>query len=216
MSDLRIGDKVLVVKPDGGLDYSDVILFLDRDEEEKRLFFTIQTESGVKITVTPSHLVYVGDDERTLDVSEGYAIFAKYIQIGDYIYVTKKSLINGTVSYSVKLEKVVEISASEEEGTFAPLTREGNIVVNDVVASCYALLNDHNLAHQAFYLVRFWTNFKDTVFHFLKKLHVEQLRTHFESVFGENDPSPQKGMHWYPKFLYNVAHYIFPAGYLYL
>ena len=58
MSDLKIGDSVLTVDPNGQYTFSPVILFLDRSPEEKRQFYVIQTDTGHSLTLTPSHLIY--------------------------------------------------------------------------------------------------------------------------------------------------------------
>lgn len=244
MSQLRIGDKVLVVKPDGSLDYSEIILFLDRDEEKHRLFNTIVTESGTRVTLTPSHLIFGSENNRTLSLSEGYATFAKNIEIGDYLYVSH----NG----SIALEKVIDVLSSSERGSFAPLTREGNLIVNHIVASCYALLDDQTLAHFAFIPVRFITNVEQTSSQVLDNLHwylvklrnaildytsnatlfsllPETFRTNARHAiirFLQQLPSvelrthkmipSQKGIHWYPELLYKVTYRLLPENLLYL
>ena len=54
LSELKIGDSVLSVNSvSGELEFSPIILFLDRDPNEARQFFTIQTESGHSLTLTP-------------------------------------------------------------------------------------------------------------------------------------------------------------------
>lgn len=244
MSQLRIGDQVLVVKPDGSLDYSEIILFLDRDEEKHRLFNTIVTESGTRVTLTPSHLIFGSENNRTLSLSEGYATFAKNIEIGDYLYVSH----NGSIS----LERVIDVLSSSEQGSFAPLTREGNLIVNHIVASCYALLDDQTLAHFAFIPVRFITNVEQTSSQVLDNLHwylvklrnaildytsnatlfsllPETFRTNARHAiirFLQQLPSvelrthktipSQKGIHWYPELLYKVTYRLLPENLLYL
>ena len=244
MSQLRVGDQILVVKPDGSLDYSEVILFLDRDEEQRRLFNTIVTESGARVTVTPSHLIFGSENNRTLLLSEGYATFAKNIEIGDHLYVSH----NG----KIVLERVVDVLSSSEQGSFAPLTREGNLIVNGIVASCYALLDDQTLAHLAFMPVRFITSVEQTVSKALDSLHwyVVKLRNTIldytssatlASILPENfrtnashaiirflqqlpsvelrtqkEMPAQKGIHWYPELLYEVTYRLLPENLLYL
>ena len=49
-----IGDLVLSVNSDSGeLEFSPIILFLDRDPNKAHQFFIIQTESGHSMTLTP-------------------------------------------------------------------------------------------------------------------------------------------------------------------
>ena len=61
LSDLAVGDSVLASDGDGGLHFSPVLLFLDRDPDEWRRFVEIRTESGHTLTLTPSHLLYARD-----------------------------------------------------------------------------------------------------------------------------------------------------------
>ena len=64
LSELKIGDSVLSVNSvSGELEFSPIILFLDRDPNEVRQFFTIQTESGHSLTLTPTHLIYTSSGE---------------------------------------------------------------------------------------------------------------------------------------------------------
>ena len=64
----------------------------------------------------------------------------------------------------VKLEQIVSVNYVNRQGIYAPLTREGNIVVNSVVASCYAVISDHDMAHWSFAPVRWLSMLKEMVF----------------------------------------------------
>ena len=48
-------------------------------------------------------------------------------------------------------------------GAFVPVTMEGNIVVNEVLASCYASV-DHDLAHIGMTLIRWFPKLIELVF----------------------------------------------------
>ena len=104
LSDLQIGDEVVVVDTaTGDLSFSPVITFLDRDPKEKRQFYVITTETGQKLTLTPTHLVYstsggsnmeditsineVNIDEESSDLTSFEAVYAKDIQEGDLLLV---------------------------------------------------------------------------------------------------------------------------------
>ena len=76
------------------------------------------------------------------------------------------------------------------EGAFVPLTMEGNIVVDGVLASCYAAI-DHNLAHIGMTPLR-W--FPDVL----------------EWMFGEG-----KGSESYVQFAGELAKGLLPCGQLY-
>ena len=59
---------------------------------------------------------------------------------------------NNGSSYASKITK---ITVETRQGAFAPLTEEGNLIVNNVLSSCYAKIDDANLAHHAFLPYRY-------------------------------------------------------------
>lgn len=59
-----MGESVLSANAKGDLEFSPVLLFLDRDPEELRQFVTIVTEEGKRMTMTPTHLLYAREEEE--------------------------------------------------------------------------------------------------------------------------------------------------------
>ena len=49
-------------------------------------------------------------------------------------------------------------------GAYTPLTREGNIIVDEVLASCYASSVDHHLAHFAMAPIRWFPDIIQMIF----------------------------------------------------
>ncbi|KAL1132703.1 hypothetical protein AAG570_010655 [Ranatra chinensis] len=178
LSELQVGDRVLSLdKATGRMVYSEVILFLDRDESRWRQFLSVETSSGETVRVTPSHLVL----RKTLSgVLE--SVFAGKLAPGDVLMVgSGKNLIETSVE---------RVSVVADQGVFAPLTQTGTIIVDGVLASCYAVVESQSLAHYAFAPVRIYTNAKHS-FH------------------------TQVGVHWYAKFLYDLSDYVLPSGMIY-
>ncbi|CAN7995559.1 unnamed protein product, partial [Ixodes hexagonus] len=259
---------------DGGLVFTEVISFLDRDPSAERLFYSVETESGRTVSFTPAHLVYhaahadgvpsptfaarlvpggyvlvqappeeasavigrrlVGHstDDAPSSVEETNAV------LGDDEPPTRK---NGTVSRNVsttwlplsksgagatesagadvdisssslRLERIRDITARFASGVYAPLTREGTVLVNGVAASCYAAVEDQALAHWAFFPVRLWENVKDSVLAMLRATGTLARRT------DGRPHGPQQsslvGVHWYAELLYGVFYRLLPKSYL--
>lgn len=67
---------------------------------------------------------------------------------------------------TIILDQIVNINYVVRRGIYAPLTREGNIVVNSVVASCYAVISDHQMAHMSFAPVRWFSYLYEWFFGF--------------------------------------------------
>lgn len=189
----------------GELVYSPVLLFLDRNVDEKRVFIKIHTKHGKQITTTTSHLLLVVSatkilhTNQTLHYNDTQTTFAENVQIGDRLLVRHTNYTN-----VLEFDVVTNIETIYLQGVFAPLTEEGTIVVDDVVASCYAIINSQSIAQFAFAPVRFYTHLKSTWLNVMSYI----------GLYSQNDviqsKNTQHGIHWYPKILYSVTNFFLP------
>ncbi|XP_076336254.1 sonic hedgehog protein-like [Tachypleus tridentatus] len=211
LSEVKIGDEVLAVDSGAKLVFTEVVLFLDRDVDSLRQFHTIETEGGVRIKLTREHLIFTAPfNSSSYEITHFESTLARNLQIGDRIYVYSENPVFETTNTFLRLERVKTISVNVDVGVVAPLTREGNLIVDNVVASCYALLNDHYLAHLSFAPIRFVKNVKDSTLYFLQRLHLSYASL---TVQGKVN-NTHKGIHWYAKFLLNFASYVLPRRYI--
>lgn len=195
VKDLQTGEKVLAADDYGNTIYTDFIMFIDQDSATRRVFYVIETDSGQKITLTAAHLLFVGHNNFTEKDQSMSAIFASQVQPGQKVFVFDAE--------RRRLEPVTvkRIYTQEHEGSFAPVTVQGTIVVDQVLASCYAVIEDHDLAHWALAPVR--------LAHWLSTL----LFSSQPQASAQND-----GVHWYSKILYQLgtwlldSHSIHPLG----
>ena len=104
--------------------------------------------------------------------------------MGDYLLVRDKV-------GDVVLDSVVDVQLVLDVGAYAPLTRAGTLLVDDVVASCYALVDSQSMAHWAF-------------------LPVRTAR----SILGALWPSSSGpvGVHWYARTLYRMSEGLLPES----
>ncbi|XP_051515403.1 desert hedgehog protein A-like [Myxocyprinus asiaticus] len=145
MSCLLPGEKVLSLSGSGEIVLSRVLLFLHRDSESRSTFLIFGTENGQQMALTPNHLIFVTPSFKLHH--EYHAIFARRVRIGDYILTTGGDR-------GIRPSKVVSILLEERMGVYAPLTEHGNLFVDGVLASNYASVEDHRLAHWAFWPFR--------------------------------------------------------------
>ena len=193
ISEVEIGERVAAVDSTGSVVYSPVLLFLDRDANQRRNFVVLRTERGDQLTLTPSHLIYTipGNDVDAND-AQLVATFAHRVQIDDWIVIV------GGDGRS-RRQRVVDVGVAAHTGVFAPLTEEGTLVVDDVVVSCYAVVDDQSLAHWAFAPVRMWTRIRRAL-----GLGVDHVVT-----------SATQGVHPYAEFLYSIARTMLPSHLVY-
>lgn len=173
MNELKIGDKVETSNTQNGqIVFSEVLAFLDYKVNLTIDYVVIETDSPpAKLTITESHLLY----KLNKQTQQGsISVHARDIKAGDYVYVRG----NGT---GLTLAQVTATRRIRAKGAYAPLTESGNVLVDNVLSSCYALVQDHTLAHWSFapfrLLARFYPDFASG---------------------GEQT----EGMHWYAKLLY--------------
>lgn len=144
LSSLQIGTQVRVLNEENQVTYSPVIAFLHRDLNEHALYKRVRTSSAV-IELSQRHLIHQRKD--------GF-IWAEKLNQGDEILVVGSNHDNDT-----QWEEVLEIGDISKQGLMAPLTEQGTIIVNNVHASCYALVKSHNVAHFALAPYRFYHRF---------------------------------------------------------
>ena len=191
MSELREGDHVLSVNHDGQLEYSEMFLFMDRDPVKRTLFYAIETESAKTIELTPSHLVYVTDTKMSERKKTLRPVFASRVQVGQYLYVADEHGRNYQSSRITKITPRVEV------GVYAPLTKHGTIVVDNTLASCYAVIDNEKLAHLVFAPVRLYHSVRNLLSNgFPNDDKVSHL------AHAQRQPV---GLHWYADVLYRIA-----------
>ncbi|KAG5673030.1 hypothetical protein PVAND_003108 [Polypedilum vanderplanki] len=192
LADLQLGERVLSVNSNGETVFSEVIMFLDREINQTREFVQIKTDGGALLRLTPAHLLLLWKPHS----HETKYLYADQVEENDFLLVN----VNG----NLEPQRVTEVRAVLSRGFVAPLTREGTVVVNDVAASCYALVNSQTLAHISFMPFR---TFK-TIEHWFNS-------GRNQNSIDSKSISKQNGIHWYANALYKVKDFVLPDKYLY-
>lgn len=215
------GDKVLALSGTGQVIFTPVILFLHQEAGSWGTFISLETEDGHRLALTPHHLLFTAPHRR-VPCTNYQAHFSNKAKVGDYVLIHK---MGGHVAPS----KIISVSVVQSMGVYAPLTEEGTLFVNDILASSYALVENHRLAHWAFGPMRtFFTlnqllwretsityNTTDT-----KTVNTEalQIKTFRGKQTPQNAPLGRKWkcpiyregstVHWYAQLLYNFGYMI--------
>lgn len=241
MSEIRLGDRIAAMdSATGQLVYSEVLLFLDRDPNRHRRFVTLLTESGSRLSLTETHLIHVatamggGDGCPEAGLSSCFRpTYAGSVEVGQHVLVAATGDDGGSTS-DFRVETVVAVSWDSYRGVYAPLTAAGTLVVDSVVASCYAVIDSQSVAHAAFGPLRLWSNARQTLYHVVaavnwstsSSLSSPSTTTDGSSsgdssaaprtgeaagVSGSRTTVPPIGVHWYADLLYSVARWLMPS-----
>jgi hypothetical protein len=148
LSQIEIGDRVMVNENNV---YEPVIAFIHAKREGLFDFLAIEVHSTLSnssstIFASPNHLIF--------DFESGEAHFAGKFRAGDRV----QFIYNNQIIPS----EIINIRLTKEQGYYAPLTPSGTIVVDGVVASNYATVSNHALAHQMMGFYRFWIKLTGT------------------------------------------------------
>ncbi|XP_053122059.1 sonic hedgehog protein [Hemicordylus capensis] len=193
VKDLSPGDRVLAADAQGQLLYSEFLAFLDLEEAPlHKLFYVIETQQPrTRLLLTAAHLLFVAPPQNH---SQPQSIYASRVQPGQHVYVLGQggqTLLQAVV-HSVSLQE-------EASGAYAPLTAQGTILINQVLASCYAVIEEHSWAHWAFAPFR--------VAHALLAMLCPSSLSPILFPAAALDES-STGVHWYSRLLYNIGHWV--------
>ncbi|CAF1368197.1 unnamed protein product [Rotaria sordida] len=166
---IKIGDYLFVLF-NGKLKYSPVINITIEMKKGR-------TDSGNEISLTEYHLIPIINSNG----NEQY-VFAKQIKIGDYLFV----LFNGKLKYS----PVINITIEMKKGYYAPLTMKGTLLVNNILASCFANAYNHHSAQYYMAPFRYYYKF-----------------ARFTSLYDPFNVNKTEGLYWTINIMLHFARY---------
>ena len=195
MDSLNIGDEILTIDQ-SKLISTEIILMLDKHTSKKgifdcvsqkdkntlilALFYTLKTSCGHQISLTEYHLIPIISSQEYLNYKT-----AKQIQNGDLLF--------GLFHNQLKSCSVINITNEIKQGYYAPLTMQGTLLVNQILASSFAHVRNHHLAQ--FYMFPFRYYYKLTRW------------------ISFNDPFylyKTEGLNWFIKIIFYLARYFRP------
>ena len=130
MTDLKIGDRVAVIRPDGSRGFDDIYLFTHKDQVTSAPYVTLTLESGRKLSLSPRHFIPVATEPGAswqAHVLKG----GNEVRVGDVVWFEGT---DGTATAS----PVIEIANAVRTGLYNPLTLGGTILVDGVAASAHS------------------------------------------------------------------------------
>jgi len=187
LKNLEIGDQVKSLDEQGRLIDTSVIMIMDTGHQPA-IFIDILTQTNRQIKVSRTHLI---------GLSNGNFKFAYKLTANDSILIydskTKKS----------KIETITSIRIGLVYGYSAPVTQLGTILVNDILISCYALIESHSLAHFVMSPVRLIYSFNELI----NEYSLYNEADSYHSLFGHlmRITKQKNGVHWYPELLHYVT-----------
>ena len=129
IKELQIGDMVLTTNGDTGkLEYSEIYMHGHKIKHVLAEFVTLYTTNNdFKISATKDHFVYICNDINCEWNDAILERFGNVVVNMDYIF-----------DYNMKKHLVIKKEIEIKEGLFNPYTLNGNIVVNNIIASCHS------------------------------------------------------------------------------
>merc|ERR1712217_390215 len=107
--------------------FSKVFAFMDHANDFEIEYLRLRTDVGSELALTAGHMVYAHIEKQP--------VLAGSLVEGDILWLVEKV---GSAILATTPVHVVQIQWSRESGMHAPLTAEGSVVVNGVLASSYA------------------------------------------------------------------------------
>ncbi|XP_066537259.1 sonic hedgehog protein [Hoplias malabaricus] len=188
--ELEHGDEVLAADDTGALIYSEFLMFTDQEPETRRVFYVIETRAPAqRILLTAAHLLFVLGN-GTDGGNGGKSILGMSAKFASEVRPGQKVLVVDEDKGQLTPLEVVRIYTEERHGSYAPITSHGTIVVDQVLASCYAVVQNHRLAHWAFAPVRLAHRISSLLFP------------------KTSQTSNSTGIHWYSRVLHQIGTWI--------
>ncbi len=158
---LNIGDEVLVYSSSGQLEKSRVLTIFHHQRSSVRFLDLYTTNDQEPLRLTPSHSILI--KKTNVKQSSFYYDFASNVEIGDWLLSSKFK--------PLRVINIKEILLYNQTIS-TPLTFQGNIIVNNLIASCYATYH-HQFMHlltipmRYLYQIETFTQLNHFILHFI-------------------------------------------------
>lgn len=173
MSEVQIGDSIQTINgKTGEVCNETVYAWLHRDEKLTAVFEEVEIEpfenggsSGNNNNSSSSRsTLIISSDHLIYNATTGSIVPVHELKVGEYVYVTDRNG-KGEVG-GVEAKRITRKSLVTSKGVYAPVTRSGNIIVNNIVCSCYAkvdFIKSHELIHKVMLPLRIKAKLASTV-----------------------------------------------------
>lgn len=126
---------------------------------------------------------------------------------GSFKFAYKLTTNDSILIYDFKMNKsiietIVSIRIGLVDAYSAPVTQLGTILVNDILISCYALIESHSLAHLVMSPIRIIYSF-NKLYQNLLPTNNSSSSSYYGEIMRINKQS--NGIHWYPELLYFIT-----------
>ena len=128
--DVRLGDRVMVARADGSLGYEEVYLNTHKDSVSSAPYVELALASGRSLTLSPRHFIPVAAGPASA-WAEQVAKGANEIAVGDIVW-------SRADDGQMVPDEVAAVRTTVAVGAYNPLTMNGTIVVDGVVASAHS------------------------------------------------------------------------------
>ena len=130
MRDVRLGDRIMVARADGSLGYEEVYLNTHKDSVSSAPYVELALASGRSLTLSPRHFIPVAAGPASA-WAEQVAKGANEIAVGDIVW-------SRADDGQMVPDEVAAVRTTVAVGAYNPLTMNGTIVVDGVVASAHS------------------------------------------------------------------------------
>uniref|UniRef100_A0A3B1J571 Hedgehog protein Hint domain-containing protein n=1 Tax=Astyanax mexicanus TaxID=7994 RepID=A0A3B1J571_ASTMX len=127
---LRVGEKVLALDTHGELVFSEVILWLDRRPAAMERYVLLTTEGcSDPLSLSENHVTFIATRTEPLPQSLHVPVFGKDLHQANLIH--RYDPATGVLV----ARRVTDVRESVDLGAYAPMTVEGNLIVDGHLVS---------------------------------------------------------------------------------
>uniref|UniRef100_A0AC34QKX9 Uncharacterized protein n=1 Tax=Panagrolaimus sp. JU765 TaxID=591449 RepID=A0AC34QKX9_9BILA len=154
MDELEIEDWILSADPDKMV-YSRVESWIHKMPKTMAEFIKFTLENGKTLKITGKHFIFRGDCSNVgSNVSFEYAnsdmVYADEIEQNHCLFVHENGQLIET--------RIHKIEHVKEQGIYAPMTSNTNIIVNDIHASCFNIIKNKEMQDSFSQHFSWWKN----------------------------------------------------------